>query len=96
MDVIINKKETKYLGQSDLKLHNFYLAETKNKTHRLGVNKNVIIFILKGIGDEDISTRVYYFYENEEFITYSNISYLLDNFRIKENVTEKCKLICEL
>ena len=93
MDVIINKKETKYLGQSDLKLHNFYLAETKNKTHHLGANKNVIIFIGEIRGDSD---RVHYFYENEKLITHSDISHLLDNFRIKENVTEKCKLICEL
>ena len=92
MEVIIKNNVHKYLGLKDLILHNFYLGETKDILYHRERGKNVIIFI-GGNGD---SNRVHYFYENEKVITHSDINYLLNNFIIRENVTEKCKLICEL
>ena len=93
MNTVIIGRNCKNLGRYDLMLHNFYLAVTKKEDHNFGKGKNVIVFIGENIGN---TTRVHYFYENEKFITQSDIKYLLDNFDIKENVTEKCKLICEL
>lgn len=93
MEVIIKNKESEHLSLKDLILHNFYLAVTKNKTHNSGKGRKAIIFIGENIGSDN---RVHYFYQNEKYITHSNIEYLLENFEIKENVTEKCKLICEL
>lgn len=93
MNTIIKNNVHQYLGLTDLILHNFYLCETKDTSYHRGEGKNVIIFIGGNIGDIN---RVHYFYENEKVITHSDINHLLNNFRIKENVTEKCKLICEL
>ena len=93
MDIVIVEEKNKHLSRQDLNLHYFYLVYTKKESHLQGKGKRAIAFISDISGN---TGKVHYFYEKEKYITHSDIKYLLENFEIKENVTEKCKLICEL